>query len=101
MIRESAIERRFVKLAKELGCLVYKLHERGAPDRLVITPDNKVAFVELKRPNAKPRPEQRYEHERLRARGLDVYVVDTKALAVETLSTIVYGSPHVLTKKGG
>lgn len=96
MIRESAIEAFFVRTAKTLGCLVYKLHERGAPDRLLITPDNRVAFVELKAPGRKPRAEQAHEHDRLRARGLPVYVVDNKAGALDALSTIMYGSPGVL-----
>jgi hypothetical protein len=96
MIRESAIEAFFVRTARTLGCLVYKLHERGAPDRLLITPDNRAAFVELKRPGAKPRAEQEYEHERLRARGLEVYVVDSKSRALDALSTIMYGTPGVL-----
>jgi hypothetical protein len=74
---ESSIERALVREARSLGCLAYKLHERGAPDRLFITPKNQAFFVAFKRPGARPRKEQEYEHARLRARGLIVYVVDS------------------------
>lgn len=98
-LRERTIEAAFVHAAEALGCLVYKLHERNAPDRLLITPGNKIAFVELKRPGAKPRPEQEYEHARLRARDLRVFVVDSRERGIETLSEILYGDPDVLAKQ--
>ena len=97
--RERTIEAGFVRTARALGCLVYKLTERNAPDRLLVTPRNRIAFVELKRPGAKPRPEQEYEHERLRARGLAVYVVDSRERGIEVLSEILYGDPDVLSKR--
>ncbi len=95
-VLERSIEANFVRMAKALGCLVYKLHERNAPDRLVITPDNRPFFVELKRPRGKPRDEQRYEHERLRARDLHVYVVDSREAGIRVLSRELYGDPDVL-----
>lgn len=74
-----------------LGCLAYKLHERNAPDRLFITPDQRVFFIEFKRMGEKSRPEQLYEHERLRARGFHVYVVDNRETGVEVITDEVYG----------
>jgi hypothetical protein len=39
----------------------------------------------------KSRPEQLYEHERLRARGFHVYVVDNRETGVEVITDEVYG----------
>lgn len=48
---------------------------RGAPDRLVILP-GRMFFVELKAPGQKPEPHQERLHEKLRALGVKVYVID-------------------------
>jgi hypothetical protein len=88
---ESSIESAVVRLARSIGCLAYKLHERGAPDRLFIAPDGRPFFIEFKRPGAKPRPEQEYEHARLRARGLMVHVVDDRDQGVEIIKRELFG----------
>jgi hypothetical protein len=82
--RESEIERAFV--AREKCALKFvSPGRRGVPDRLVLRPVPEavrdlvaqyVRFVELKRPGEKPRPEQVREHERLRALGYRVDVID-------------------------
>jgi hypothetical protein len=48
-------------------------------------------FVEFKRPGAKPRAEQEYEHARLRARGLAVYVVDSREAGLEIIRRELFG----------
>ena len=88
---ESSIEGSLAAMARSLGCLTYKLHERGAPDRLFITPKNQAFFVEFKRPGAKPRPEQEHEHARLRARGLTVYVVDSRERGLSVIRQELFG----------
>lgn len=50
-ILEKDIEKRLVQLLEEKGCLAYKFVSpncRGVPDRLFITPEGTVFFVELK-----------------------------------------------------
>lgn len=98
-VLERSIEAEFVRTAKALGCLVYKLTERNAPDRIVITPLNDVFFVELKRKGENPRPEQLYEHNTLRARELEVFVVDSRESGIHALSKMLYGSERVLSTK--
>jgi hypothetical protein len=88
---ESSIESAVVREARALGCLVHKLHERNAPDRLFVTPDRRVFFIEFKRRGEKPRPEQLYEHERLRARGFRVYVIDSRKAGLEVIKHELYG----------
>lgn len=78
-VRESVIERRLSHEAAARGWLCWKLHAdsvAGIPDRLLLGPDGRAVFVELKRSGEKPRPIQVYQHERLRALGFTVHVID-------------------------
>ena len=50
----------------------------GVPDRIVICPDGRIAFVELKRPFEKPRPVQRVVLRRLYHLGCRVVVIDKR-----------------------
>ncbi|MDL4915489.1 MAG: VRR-NUC domain-containing protein [Enterobacterales bacterium endosymbiont of Blomia tropicalis] len=82
-IRESTIEKHLVAEVKKAGGIAYKFlspGRRAVPDRLVLLPGGRAVFVECKAPGEKPRPEQLREHERLRAHGLTVVVLDSKNL---------------------
>lgn len=48
----------------------------GVPDRMVLMPGGRIKFVELKAPGEKPTPLQAKVHERLRALGFEVSVID-------------------------
>lgn len=89
-IRERDIERHLVKRVKELGGEVRKVQwigRRGAPDRLVMLPYQwhgpaayfvgRCFWVELKAPGKKAEPHQVREHERMRAMGQRVVVIDS------------------------
>jgi len=81
--RESTIEKHLVTEVKKAGGIAYKFlspGRRAVPDRLVLLPGGRAVFVECKAPGEKPRPEQLREHERLRALGLTVVVLDSKNL---------------------
>lgn len=76
---EREIERNLREKVTRAGGLCLKFVSpgwAGAPDRLCLFPDGKMAFVELKRPGAKPRPLQSARHRQLRKLGFSVYVVD-------------------------
>lgn len=78
-MRESDIENYLVHKVKALGGEIRKVKwigRRGAPDRLVMLP-GKCWWVELKAPGQKPKPHQTREHERMRATGQLVAVVDS------------------------
>ncbi|OKP02580.1 VRR-NUC domain-containing protein [Xenorhabdus eapokensis] len=82
-IREDVIEKYLVNEVKKTGGIAYKFispGRRGVPDRIVVLPSGRVVFVECKAPDEKPRPEQLREHERLRALGHEVVVLDSKNL---------------------
>lgn len=99
-LRERDIERHLVKRAKELGGEVRKVvwpGRRGAPDRLVMLPEcetidgyverrARTIWIELKAPGVKPESHQLREHERMRAMGQRVVVVDSIEGVEELLS---------------
>lgn len=82
-IRESTVENNLVKKVKAAGGTAYKFTSPGrkaVPDRLVLLPGGRVVFVECKAPGELPRADQVREHNRLRALGLKVVVLDSKDL---------------------
>ncbi|WMT12556.1 VRR-NUC domain-containing protein [Serratia fonticola] len=82
-IRESTIENNLVKKVKAAGGTAYKFTSPGrkaVPDRLVLLPGGRVVFVECKAPGELPRADQVREHNRLRALGFKVVVLDSKDL---------------------
>ena len=80
MTPEGKIEAYLRRRVLETGGRIRKLSwigRRGAPDRLIWWPGPRLAFVELKAPGKKATPQQAREHDRLRADGFSVLVVDT------------------------
>lgn len=87
-MRESQIEAHLVRRVRELGGEVRKLSwigRRGAPDRLVMLPGGCI-WVELKAPGAKAKPHQLREHQRMRAMGQIVLVIDSMESVEEWLT---------------
>lgn len=89
---EKTIEKFLRDKVKEAGGEAYKFVSPGhigVPDRLVIFPGGRIAFVELKAPGKKPRPNQIVQIERLRRLGADVEVVDSKESCLEFIKNRV------------
>ena len=79
-MRESAIEKHLVKVVRESGGLAIKLVSpgwAGIPDRLILMPQGRLAFVELKAPGHSLRPLQVRRKRQLEALGFSVYCVDS------------------------
>ena len=79
MAAERTIEQKLVRTVKLMGGLALKFVSPGydgVPDRLVLLPDGKAAFVELKAPGKKLRPLQVKRKRQLEALGFLVYCVD-------------------------
>ena len=78
-IREREIERKLVAKTKAMGGIAPKFTSPGfdgMPDRLILLPNGKMGFAELKAPGKKPRPLQEARHNLLRRLGFKVYVID-------------------------
>ena len=80
-VREDTIEQYLVRRVKKAGGVAEKFTSpgrRAVPDRLVTLPGGRIFFVECKAPGKTATENQRRDHERRRAMGCTVYVVDTK-----------------------
>ncbi len=79
-ILEKHIEAAFVARVKALGGMAEKFttpSKRAAPDRLVTLPGGRIVFAEIKNVGKKPTPAQQKDHERRRALGCEVLVIDS------------------------
>ena len=80
--REREVEHTLVNRVEAAGGLALKFTSpgrRGVPDRVVMLPGRAPEFVELKRKGQKPRADQLRQHERMRAAGAIVHVIDDEA----------------------
>lgn len=76
---ESVIESRLRQEAKKRGGMALKFVSpgmNGVPDRIVLMPGGKMAFVELKAPGKAPGALQEKRIRQLRKLGFLVYVLD-------------------------
>lgn len=76
---EKYVEQKLAAGAKKMGGLAVKFVSPGldgVPDRLVLLPGGKMAFVELKAPGKKLRPLQEKRKRTLETLGFQVYVID-------------------------
>ena len=78
---EKSIEKKLADAVKKRGGLAPKFVSPGLdgmPDRIVLMPGGRLAFVEVKAPGKKPRPLQEARHKNLRELGFTVYTLDDK-----------------------
>lgn len=90
---EKVIERKLVEAIKANGGMCIKLlcdHLLGLPDRMVLMPHNKIAFVELKTTGQKPRRIQVFMHNKLRNLGFRVEVIDTIEGVNNFINSIIF-----------
>ena len=78
-MRESKVEEKLRIEAKRRGGWAVKFVSPGldgVPDRLVLFPGGRLAFVEVKAPGKKMRPLQEFRAKQLRDMGFRVYCLD-------------------------
>ena len=78
-MREKQIEQKLVKAVRDAGGICPKWVSPGmdgVPDRMVLLPNGRIGFVEVKAPGESPRPLQSHRHRQLRALGFPVFVLD-------------------------
>ena len=90
-MREKAVEEKLKQAVKSEGGMCPKLISPGTdgmPDRMVLLPEGRMGFVEVKAPGKKPRPLQQNRHEQLRNLGYTVAVLDDPQQIPEILDEI-------------
>ena len=98
-MREKTIEQYFVAEVKKRGGMALKVNSssmRGLPDRLVLLPQGRLFFAEIKTTGKGARALQKFTHKKLRALGFEVYVIDSKEQGKEILE---WNLSHTTTKK--
>ena len=78
-MREKWIEQQLIKSVKDIGGIALKIVSPGfdgMPDRLILLPNRKIAFVEVKAPGKTLRPLQEKRKRQLEALGFLVFCLD-------------------------
>lgn len=76
---EKELEAKLRDAVKQQGGRAYKFTSpgnTGVPDRLVVFPEGKIGFIELKQTGKKPTKNQMLQMNRLTALGCKVYLLD-------------------------
>lgn len=79
---ERDVERKLLKAVKHNGGVCWKFTSpgtAGVPDRIILIPEGRLAFVEVKAPGETPRPLQLSRHRLIRQLGFKVFVLDNTA----------------------
>ena len=78
-MREKIVEEHLVKAVRLMGGLAPKFVSPGfdgVPDRLILLPNGRMAFAELKAPGKQLRPLQKRRKRQLETLGFRVFVID-------------------------
>ncbi len=90
-MREKATEQKLILMIKAAGGIAPKFISPGydgMPDRIVLLPEGRIAFVEVKAPGKKPGPLQLARHDMLRRLGFKVFVLDDTSQIGDILDEI-------------
>lgn len=90
---EKLVERKLVELVKINNGMCIKLlcdQLTGLPDRMCLFPNHKIVFVELKTTGRKPKRIQLFMHDKLRALGFRVEVIDSIEGVEQFINNIIF-----------
>lgn len=93
-LSEKQIEQKLVEVVRGKGGRALKFVSpgfAGVPDRIVLLPGGRMAFVELKAPDQKMRPLQMRRKRQLEILGFRVFCIDSTNQIEEILSDIGNG----------
>ncbi|WP_294481886.1 VRR-NUC domain-containing protein [uncultured Bacteroides sp.] len=80
-MNEKLIERKLRETVKQLGGIALKFsspYHRGMPDRIILMPEGRIAFAELKTTGKKPTELQKKALTELRSLGFKADVIDSQ-----------------------
>lgn len=90
---EKVVERKLVEAVKANSGMCIKLlcdQLTGLPDRMCLFPNHKIVFVELKTTGRKPKRIQLFMHDKLRALGFRVEVIDSIEGVEQFINNIIF-----------
>jgi hypothetical protein len=90
--REATVDRWLKRAVENAGGIMFKMHttsQSGLPDRIVHA-GNMTFYVELKTTNKPPTAIQIEMHKRIKARGIDVYVLDKRVEHLYDIFNVAY-----------
>lgn len=90
-MREKSIEAKLVAAVKAVGGICWKFTSpgtSGVPDRIVLIPFGRIAFVEVKASGEKLRPLQRLRIRTLRRLGFKAFVLDNPEQIGEIIDAV-------------
>lgn len=93
-MRESTLEQRLVSEVKRIGGKAPKWvspGNRGVPDRLIILPNGKTIFVEMKAPGKPLEPLQEKWAKTLRDLGHNVFKIDSNEDIDKFIAKVILG----------
>lgn len=93
---EKQIEDKVCKFGRSIGFECYKFNSMAraaVPDRMIISPDGTIIFIEFKRGGCKPTPAQVRELTRLRNMKVPAFVVDDVESGIHVLQVMQSGFP--------
>ena len=92
-MRESELEKWLVDYCVRRNCLTYKFtspQNKGVPDRIIIAPNGKVGFLELKQKGKKPTKLQIRRIEEIQAQGVAADWADDKLSCRTFVNQLTY-----------
>jgi hypothetical protein len=90
-MNEKLIEKKLREEVRHMEGLAIKLsssYYTGIPDRLILLPEGRARFVEVKTTGKKPTPRQLKVHDELRKLGFNVEVIDDEISLNNFLKTL-------------
>jgi hypothetical protein len=95
-MRESELERKFCRLVGQSGGKAYKFTSpgnSGVPDRLVVLPEGRIGFVELKQRGKQPGRLQQFQMAELERLGCYTAVVDSMESGATVIDEMLRQKP--------
>ena len=103
-MKEREVERYFKAQLEKRGAIVWKFvspGQAGVPDRIVLLPDGRVIFAEMKAPGEKPRPLQRAVFTRMERAGHPVRIIDSREAVRDFMEEVMPDEIHSASVPGG
>lgn len=91
-LSENQLEEKLRKKIKELGGIALKFvspGRAGVPDRIILMPQGKIYFVEMKSPRGEVNPIQKYVFEKFEELGFKVHILNSDDAIKNFLEKII------------